>query len=282
MRKRILWILAACTLLAALAGCSVFLSLPLSITPAVQTVAIDDAMGSAVATWAVSGKGIVKVDYGDGQKETMEIKAGDARTIEHTYARIGSYTIRFTQGRTLVAVSLIVECVLPKVAAPFYLDALVEKGERVTFNFSRRNVGCDNGMTVYFSGIEPGDGTTEFRVTAYYADGPISVFDDSGRNVWGEWIALGIDAKDLHLLTVWAGWGGNEPLIPMGTVVGRGAEVAPLDCSGTCPEDPWIPPEIPNDASYMTFTLTVRNQYMGPEHYIAVSWRIAVQSGVCG
>jgi hypothetical protein len=132
-----------------------------------------------------------------------------------------------------------------------------------------REYGCDNGTPQMYSGIQPGDGVTEFRVTATYsAGGHVSIFDESWVEVSGEWVPLEVDVRKTQMLTSWAGWSGEDTLIPM-------------ECGDTDP-DPYIWPNVPDGAETMTYTITVRNQYMLPLSYVIATWVIFVVPHTCG
>jgi len=242
---------------------------PLVVDPEEQTVAVVDSEGGATATWAFIDSGKIRVLFGDG--ESSEIMGGG--TLSHLYTKIGEYAVTFYRGATVVAeTTAVANCEAPLIAPPFYVDPLVEEGEKVQLNMARREVGCDNGMPKYYSGILPGDGVTEFRITCYATTGEkVSLFDEDGNNIWGKWIVLNPVQKDLQLVTLWALWGGDEPMHPM----------AAKGCDTGCGEDPWVDPVIPPNAIWMTFTMTVRNQYFNAQDYISTSWHIAVTTSGC-
>jgi hypothetical protein len=274
VKRKGTWVLAAIALLIALAGCDVWLAVPLVVDPINQSVAVDEAAGGATASWILSGKGPCTVEYGDGTASTLDLLAEQMQAISHLYRYIGTYAVQFTYGRTVTLAEVTVTCTMPKIAVPFYLNPLVDKGQRITFNFTRRSVGCDNGTPQYFSGIEPGSGDTEFRVTGYFKTDLISLFDSSGANVQGEWIPLEKDQVKTQTLSAWAAYSGDTPVTPTDALEEKGATT--LGCSGCCPPDPWPQPQIPDNAEYMEFTMTVRNQYMPIPSYLTVVWRIAV------
>lgn len=266
-------------LLAALSGC-IYMATELMISPESQEVTISAEIGYAVAAWDLRGNGDVLVTFGDMTKAVYRLDRGVAVDIEHEYTATGTYRVVATQGSRTDAATVMVTVDAPQVAAPFYTSYLVDDGERIDFNIPRRRVGCDNGVELYHSGVTPGVGVTEFRIFAYdHSGNKISLFDSSGRYVWGEWIPLVEDLRELQIITCWAGWTGTEPKIPMASKA-----VEPAGCGGGCDDGtaPWIPPSVPDSALRIVFTLEARNQWITTEGlYPRVDWRIAVLNGGC-
>ena len=263
-------------LLVGLAGCTWFAakdpSVALGVSPAEQVVDIADAVGYAVAAWRVVGDETVVVDFGDG--ESIEIVARERGTpVSHQYDLVDTYTVSFSTDDAIVVTEVVVEADPPIVNKPFWEEGeLVDGGQRIDFNVSYRAVGCVAlvGGPSYITGIRAGDGITEFRMMAWLSNETlIGVFDltrpRGDQGVWGEWQALGPEG-DLQILTVIAGYTGEEPDYPAG----------PFACPA--PDPIWEPP-IVTGSTEMHFSIEARNQYLKEEDYPHVEWTIRYWGG---
>ncbi len=269
--KRIGWLLVAAALLCALSACNMILAVPLEISPPTQTAPIDEAVGYATAYWVVEGNGTATVDYGDGASETLALEPEQTLHLEHTYSYIGLYRVTFTQGSTVVETLVSVTCIMPVVASFHYTSRVQPDLQKITYNAQWREHGCDNGVPHAYSGIQPGSGTTEFRLTAYYDGEKLGIFDEAGTNVCGEWVLLADDVHDGQSLFYWVGWTGENTMTPMAAEKG---------CGDDEPGD-WTEPGIPEDAEHITFTLTVRNEYMRETGYMIETWVVWFQPHQC-
>jgi hypothetical protein len=249
---------------------------PVTINPLTQTVSIYDNPGYAVAMFTIAADGDVTVDFGDGTEEIYRVNS--SLPIEHRYYSIGLFSVLASKGNQSDRAEVRVEVAEPVVDVPFFLNRWFEETERITFNIPRRYHGCAGSM--FRTGILGGTGTTEFRMTAYDDQGgKISLFDPDGNNVWGEWVVLIDEPMYLQIITCWVLWGGDTPPYPMAAEKGCG--YGDPTCGG-CVIDPWLPPEIPEDAPRINFTLQARNQYMlFEDDYPSVSWSVAIKVGTC-
>ncbi len=267
MKRQGVWILAAVALLAALAGCDIFLAVPLVVTPLDQTVAVSGTTGGGMASWTVSGKGPTLVDYGDGATATLALEAEQEQAITHLYPFAGTYLVRFTYGRTITEARVIVTTVAPDVLRPEYDTRCYDTGEHIKFMIPRRQHSCNpvTGGYDLITGINPGEGVTEFRIVGYNPDGSqVSLFDDQGVEVSDQWIPLVENIKDLQIIHCWALYSGEGPLNPLGCDTGDGDE-----------NNGRIPPT----AVVMHFTMEARNQYM--KEPAAVSFLVFVLPKTC-
>ena len=291
MKKRQGFIIPALILMALVGGgCNFLFCVEPIVGPAWQSVEIDEETGCALAEWTVTvadpSQGAVTsvaswqavVDYGDGseQEEFTVWRGRDAR-IEHCYTALGTYTITVRQGQYTSRAVVEITVLEPIVRRPFYLRYVVERWERIDFQVSWREVGCESttGKPLYETGITPGAGLTEFRIEGYDWQGRrISLFDQDGVNVWGQWVSLITDIKlEAQAITCWALWYSDTPRVPM---------VPTPHPSGCVPDDPWEDPPIPEDARWMVFKLWARNPWLLTEDdYPMVQWRIAVTGWEC-
>jgi hypothetical protein len=276
-RLKIGSILAACALLVALAGCDILLAVPPGIAPPTQSVAIDTSLGYAEATWDLMGNGLVTVEFGDGARAEYKLRYDPLTTITHRYAYTGTYLVTIRQGPKAATASVTVTVDGPDVLVPgasYTKGPYVEEDERINFGMQRRSSGCaGNGSALEYTGIQPGAGTTWFRMFAYDDRGRhISLFDEQGEDVWGQWIEYATGHDEVQFLTCWAWWTDPEPPYPM----------IP---KSTCPPgdgDDWEPPVIPGDAPKMTFILQARNDWIiADDLYPSVTWVVYVKLDSC-
>jgi len=281
MRK--LLIIAALATLALIGGCDLFLYVAPTITPETQTLEIVGETGYVTAAWKLTGKGEVYVDFGDGSEDVHYSLVLDKETpIWHEYTKTGTYTIVVLQAGNSYCATLIVTVEQPIVRIPAFATILVPEHEKVSFNIPYRERGCNNGTPVQITGISPGAGVTEFRLTAYREDTgeKISLFDcnNDWAYCWGEWLPLIEDLAIAQPIACWALWSGEETPIPMVPVpYPRDAEDKGCGCGG---DDDWEQPTIPENAIIMTFTLEARNEFMGAT-YPSVTWCIGVLPDKC-
>lgn len=279
MKKRLGIVIALiCGLmLVCLCGCTMRHTVPLSVDPAeAQAAVIDEDVGYATVAWTVVGTDLVTVYFGDGEKAIVR-SDGMPIIVDHDYNQIGAYRPIFKQDGELITGKVTITTDMPDVLAPFFLDRLVEEGEKIVLEIPRRVHGCNSstGAALYTSGILPGAGTTEFKINAIDSFGnTVSLFDMSGDNVSGEWVELVSDLSELQTITCWALYGGDGPLNPMSADI--------MDCDDTCdPDDPWVQPDIPEGTEWIKFTMTVRSEYIPEPYYIVVYWYIYVLTGGC-
>jgi len=255
------------------AGCSWFNTIK-AVSPAVQTLDIMVAEGGVWAYWQVEGDGSYTFVPGDGSPNKKLAVSGRTQ-VSHFYKVAGTFEALFVQGALTHRAIVVVVVAAPSVNIPFFLDSVVEKRERIVFNITGRDVGCDaaTGYPQYVTGIFHGAGTTQFMMTAYDEDGTrVPLFDSSEDNVWGEWIDLVADLQNLQMITCWTDWYYDYPRGPVAQGVKDG---------GCDPDDPWIPPVPDEDAGWIQFTLSARNQFIAAP-YPSVTWRIWVGQTGCG
>jgi len=259
-----------------LAGCDIFLAVPLAVTPLVQTVAIDATAGCATVRWQLDGKGTIAVDYGDGSTTTIRLELHQPLTVAHTYSIIGEYDVTFRQGAAQLIARAIVTFTQPVVLLPFWAAGwIVDAGEVLHFQVDHREVGCDGGTghPQYETGVVPGEGITEVRLFAWDADGtPVGVFNFSrpagDQGVWGEWVLLPVDERDTYTLSVFLNYYDlDTPKLPL----------APRGCGDV---DDWedgpggLSPGDPGYERHNKFLLEARNEFTPDGKEVQKAWRI--------
>lgn len=271
-------------LVALITGCTLFGGNITRIAPITQRVEFFQGADVATAYIQIYGEDATsEIDWGDGSTREEYLVTGHLQ-VSHDYTAAGEYdvTVIAKNGQRFSAI-VNVETDPPTVRFPFYLDNYWDEGQRVSFNIPERWVGCDagTGQPQYISGITPGAGVTQFRMTAYDADGyKVPLFDESGDNVWGEWIDLTEDLSNLQLIFLWLGWYHDYP---MGSTTMSMSAIDTMDCCDPgCGDDEddvdWELPPIPDDAKYVDVTIEGRNQWMA-EPYPSASVRIFYEEG---
>jgi hypothetical protein len=273
----------AILLLSVLAGCDLILAIPLTVTPTVQTVAVDVVVGYATATWTLEGKGTITVDYGDGRSTVVTVPLHQPTTVTQTYSTIGEYDVTFTQGNTRLVARVAVTFVQPIVYRPFWHQGwIVDKHEILHFQVDYRQIGCDAGTGNYIdeTGVKPGAGTTYVRLFAWDANGdPVGVFDFrrplGDQGVWGKWVELPADEWESYTLSVFLSYNGvDEPLLPL----------APR----ACPDDTiWeegpngLSPGDPGYEHHNKFLLEAKNECTPAGGEASAAWRIWYHDSSC-
>lgn len=260
-------ILLAVFLVPFIAGCSAFFQPEqlTSIAPTTQTIDLENASG-VTAYWQVDGEGNFTFDPGDGC-DPITIAVDGNTQVSYDYTKGGVYDVQFVQGRNVYQAQVVIAVDEPVVRKPFYLKTIVGKRERISFNVVGRDVGCDSatGYPQYETGISPGGGTTEWRMTAYDQDGVrVALFDSGENNIWGQWVDLVKDLRETQMVSCWADWYLDTPMGPVAQA---------MSCGDT---DPWIPPTPEKDDGWIAFKLEARNEFMN-EPYPSATWIIFVE-----
>ena len=258
MKKRLSAILIMAVLLVMLGGC--FLENILrpgnngsldQVRPLQQELSFIDDASITTAYWQVYGDTKFTFNPGDGSPAKTYVVDGRTQ-ISHDYDTAGDYDVRFTEDGRIINVFVIVKVKEPIVRFPFFLKGDWDVGQRIMFNIPERRVGCDGatGDPLYVTGITPGSGVTEFRMTAYDYDGKkVPLFDSAGDNVWGLWIPLA-DVSDLQTICLWFGWYSTDPMGPTTMSMSYGDA------------DDWVVPEPEDDDLWVDVYIEGRNQWM--------------------
>ena len=238
---------------------------------------IDSLIAGYSVTWSVAGgSGIITVDYGDGAVEEI-----DGDEVTHTYTETGYYEATFLRGRAQASANVTVQALGFDLYLPFWTQGeMVGRWEEVLFDPFPRIVNCNNPDS-YFTGVFPANEDAylipgpfgdmydpvkmaagfEMRVYVVTTDGSGGwAYGKGGEVISGEWVPL-------QTYRVIADWQWADPPYPLKVLL-----------KGCPPGDPWIPPEIPENAGAMLVRQETRRVYGGAVK--AVQFEIYV-SGAC-
>ena len=285
MKNKIIFVLILTMLALSLGGCFLNNGSIDRVAPLTQTLTFLDGASTTTAYWQVFGNATIIVDYGDGSDPEQWI-VDTQQQVSHNYDSAGEYTARFIEDGRSISTLVTVTTDEPIVRFPFFLNNVWDSRQRISFNIPVRNVGCESstGQPSYVSGITPGDGVTQFRMTAYDIDGyKVPLFNSNGDNVWGEWINLVEDISHLQMIYVWLDWYHSYP---MGPTTMSMSLIEAMACPDTgCgdpidPDDGWILPDPTVDDKYVDFKIEGRNQWMSAP-YPSADKRVYYDTGEC-
>lgn len=282
MKRALLTVLV----LIALGGCTTLVP-QLEIYPGNVAGMVDEDEGGFLVRWSISGGlGTLYVDFGDG--EEGEFDQEGTLQIEHLYTQAGSFTCGFTRGRAHGSATVQVDAPGFDVNQPFWSQGnSVEKGEAVLFDPFPRQIGCDNGAPLYYTGVWPENlddyltadpfkqtfdvaklsADFEMLISVLYSDGGRGfAHGKSGEEISGQWVSL----QTFRIVADWR-WAVPPYPLPMLT---KGCSHDECDSDDECWE--WIPP--PSGTPWMLVRMEIRSKW---DVHGAVQWQVFVIAGSC-
>jgi len=291
-------------LLLLLAGCSFFQTLeiyPSNVAGTIEEEFVqewiapdgDDGPGHFVDSfragysveWSVSGSsGPITVDYGDGITET--ITGEGVILIEHTYTEAGYYEAFFLRDRARGSASVTVRAVEFDLYHPFWTQGeMVGRWEEILFDPFPRIVHCSGEVLCedpdsHFAGLwpdnedlymipgpfgdmfDPDKLSTAFEMRIY-----VTTTDGGGGWAYGKGGEVITGWVPLQTYRVIADWPWAKPPYPL-QVLQKGCD----------PDDPWIPPLIPDNAG--AFLVRQETRRVSGGNVKAVQFEIYV-GGAC-
>ena len=253
--KRTMLLIMTILAVGVLSSCALFQTLeiyPASVTGMITEVFVDGELETGYSVeWSVSGgDGLITVDYGDGVTE--DIPGDGSVLIEHAYAEAGYYEVFFLRDRARGVASVDVRAIEFDLYQPFWTEGqMVGLWEEVLFDPFPRIVNCNNPDS-YLTGLWPDNSNTylipgpfgdmydpeklstgfEMRIYVVTTDGGGgSAYGKGGEVITGEWVPL-------QTYRVIADWPWAKPPYPLQVLQKEVCD----------PENPWIPPEIPENA----------------------------------